>query len=87
MNFTHYDLKQCQKGQAVEVTLQGNAANILLLDNLNFQKYRNGKDYKYYGGHVTTSVSTFPIPHTGHWHVAIDLGGYGGSVHSSVRMV
>ena len=87
MNFTHYDLKACQPGQAVEVTLKGNAANVLLLDSSNFQKYKNGLQYKYFGGHMTTSISTIPIPHTAHWHLVVDLGGYAGSVESSVRLI
>ncbi|EML0287789.1 DUF1883 domain-containing protein [Vibrio parahaemolyticus] len=87
MNFTHYDLKHCQQGQTVEVTLEGNAANVLLLDSSNFQNYKNGRRYQYFGGHMTTSVSQLPIPRTGYWHVVIDLGGYGGSVRSAVRVV
>ncbi|UZE27018.1 DUF1883 domain-containing protein [Pseudomonas asplenii] len=87
MKFTHYDLKNCQRGQTVEVTLEGNAANVLLLDSINFQNYKNGREYKYSGGHMTTSISRLPIPHAGHWHVVIDLGGYAGSVRSSVRVI
>lgn len=87
MKFTHYDLKICQQGQAVEVSLSGNAANVLLLDSSNLQKYKNGRQYEYFGGHMTTSVSQIPIPRTGNWHVVIDLGGYDGSVKSSVRVV
>lgn len=87
MQYTHYDLKQCQQGQTVEVTLEGNAANVLLLDTSNFQNYKNGRRYQYFGGHMTTSISKIPIPRTGHWHIVIDLGGFAGSVRSSVRMI
>lgn len=87
MKFTHYDLKQLQQGQVVEITLKGNAANVRLLDSANFSKYKQGHEHKYYGGHMTTSINSLPIPHGGHWHVVIDLGGYGGSVESSVRVL
>ncbi|MGF9714886.1 DUF1883 domain-containing protein [Paenibacillus sp. JMULE4] len=87
MNFTHYDLGTLNGGATVEVTLSGNAANVLLLDSSNFNNYRNGRQYKYYGGHFTRSPVRINVPHTGHWHVAVDLGGYRGSVKSSVRIL
>ena len=87
MQYTHYDLKYCTRGQSVEVTLEGNAANVLLLDSANFQNYKNGRKYQYFGGHMTTSISRIPIPSNGYWNIVIDLGGYPGSVRSSVRML
>ncbi|MGV8803492.1 MAG: DUF1883 domain-containing protein [Polaromonas sp.] len=87
MKFTPYDLKQLKQGQAVEITLKGNAANVLLLDSINFSNYKNGRQYKYFGGHMTTSINKLPIPSSGHWHVVIDLGVYAGSVESSVRVL
>ena len=50
MNFTHYDLGNLEKGRIVEITLQGSAANVQLLDSTNFSSYRNGKNYRYIGG-------------------------------------
>ncbi|CAH1539228.1 MULTISPECIES: DUF1883 domain-containing protein [Vibrio] len=87
MKFQHYDLGNLSQGQSVEVSLRGNAANVLLLDNINFSRYKNGQGYKHYGGHITTSLTRLPIPSSGRWHIAIDLGGYGGSVNSAVRVL
>lgn len=87
MESTHYDLRQLSQGQVIEVTLIGNSANILLLDNSNFSNYKNGRPYKYYGGNMTTSVSRLLIPNAGHWHVVIDLKGHSGSVESSVQVL
>ena len=50
MNFTHYDLGNLEKGRIVEITLQGSAANVQLLDSTNFSSYKNGKNYRYIGG-------------------------------------
>lgn len=50
MKFTHYDLGYKERGQIVEITLQGSAANVQLLDSSNFNNYRNGRQYKYIGG-------------------------------------
>lgn len=87
MNFQHYDLGHQDAGRIVRVTLSGNAANVRLMDSSNFSSYRNGRAHRYLGGHVTRSPVTLQIPHTGHWHVAIDLGGYAGSVRSSVNVL
>jgi len=40
MDFTHYDLGNLEKGRIVEIYLQGNAANVQLLDSSNFSNYR-----------------------------------------------
>lgn len=37
MNFTHYDLGNLDKGRIVEIILQGNAANVQLMDSSNFK--------------------------------------------------
>lgn len=50
MNFTHYDLGNLGKGRIVEIILQGNAANVQLMDSSNFNNYRNGRQYRYIGG-------------------------------------
>lgn len=86
MNFQHYDLQFLKAEQVVEIKLSGNAANVKLMDSTNFSCYKNGRQHKYYGGHVTSSLTKLRIPSTGYWHVAIDLGGYQGTVRSSVNV-
>ncbi|MGY6217369.1 DUF1883 domain-containing protein [Methylolobus aquaticus] len=87
MQFQHYDLGHKQAGQIVEVSLQGSAANVRLMDSSNFQSYRSGQRHRFYGGHATRSPVKLAIPRTGYWHVAIDLGGYRGSVRSAIRIL
>lgn len=87
LNYLHYDLGQLPAGAIVEVTLQGNAANVLLLDSANFSNYRSGRGCNYYGGHVTRSPFNIAVPYFGHWHIAIDLGGYRGKVNANVRLI
>jgi hypothetical protein len=87
MNFLHNDLGYRQRGEVVEVTLRGNSANVQLLDSSNFAAYKAGRRHSYYGGHVTRSPFRIAIPHSGHWHVAIDLGGHRGSVNAGVRVL
>ncbi|MDX1969969.1 MAG: DUF1883 domain-containing protein [Planctomycetaceae bacterium] len=85
MNFLHFELDLgCD--DAVEVTLN-HQANVRLLDDANFERYRNGQHHKYYGGLATESPVVIPAPRSGHWHVVVDLGGYAGKVSASVGVL
>lgn len=87
MKFTSYDLGYRSGGEIVEVTLSGTEANVRLMDSSNFQSFRAGRQHKYIGGHTKQSPVRLQIPHSGSWHVTIDLGGYGGTIRSSVRVL
>lgn len=87
MNFIHHDLGNLEKGRIVEIVLQGNAANVQLLDSSNFSSYKNGKRYRYIGGLAKKSPIRLQTTHSSHWHVAVDLRGLGGNVKSSARVL
>ncbi|MEW5980100.1 MAG: DUF1883 domain-containing protein [Acidobacteriota bacterium] len=87
MNFSYYDLNSRSAGEIVQVNLSGNAANVFLVDSSNFQSYRAGRRYTFYGGHAKQSPVRLQVPRSGHWYVVIDLGGYSGSVRHSVQML
>ncbi len=57
MQFIQSDLDCRQKGEVVEITLHGNAANVRLLDSANFESYKNGKRHTYHGGGGKTITS------------------------------
>lgn len=86
MEYLHKEFDLAQD-DAVEVFLVGNAANVLLLDDENFQNYREGKPYKYFGGYARTSPFRLPAPQAGRWHLVIDLGGGAGRVQASSRVI
>jgi Domain of unknown function (DUF1883) len=86
MQFVHNDLGLLNGGELVEVTLS-NQANVKLMDGSNFASYRQGGQHRYFGGHATRSPIRLQVPSAGHWHVAVDLGGYGGSVRAGVRVI
>lgn len=52
MKYVVHQLGNVEKGNVVEVSLKGNAANVLLLDSSNYNNYKNGRRYRYYGGFV-----------------------------------
>ena len=85
MKYTVYDLGQCRAGERVQVSLQGNAANVRLMDSSNYSNYRNGRQHRYYGGLAKRSPIVLTVPNSGHWYITIDLAGLGGSVRSSVQ--
>jgi hypothetical protein len=84
MNFLHYEL-EVGPNNTIQVTLD-KRANVRLLDDYNFQKYRSGQQHSYYGGLAKVSPVNLKAPNQGHWHLVIDLGGYSGTVHASVRV-
>lgn len=85
MDFTHYALGQMTGGSIIEVTLVGSAANVRLLDSSNFQNYRRGRQCRFIGGLATRSPVSFEVPHTGQWHLTVDMLGLRGSVRSAIR--
>ena len=87
MKFLHTDLGYRKRGEIVEVTLSGNAANVLLLDSSNFLAYKNRHRYTYYGGLAKISPVRLPIPANGHWHIAVDTQGHSASIRVSVRIL
>ncbi|MCT7614877.1 DUF1883 domain-containing protein [Aliarcobacter butzleri] len=87
MKFIHNDLGQRKKGEIVEISLQGSAANVRLMDSSNFSNYKNGRQHRYYGGLAKQSPVRIGIPNSGHWHVAIDMQGLVGNTRASVRIL
>jgi hypothetical protein len=87
MKFSYYDLGHRSGGDVVQVTLSGNAANVFLVDSSNFNSYKSGRRYQYYGAHASRSPVKLQVPRSGHWYGVIDLGGYGGSVRHSVQVL
>lgn len=87
MNFTKYDLGNKQRGDVVEITLQGSGANVRLMNSSNFQNYRNGRRHSYIGGLAKKSPVRLQIPSSGHWYVTVDMQGLRGTTRSSIRMM
>jgi hypothetical protein len=87
MSYTVYDLKQLHRGDRVQVTLSGNAANVRLMDASNYANYKSGRRHTYYGGLAKKSPIVLGVPSSGHWYVTIDLQGLRGAVRSSISVL
>jgi hypothetical protein len=72
--------------ERVRITLDSRA-NVRLMDDSNFSRFKQGGQHHYYGGHAKESPVVLGPPHSGFWNVVVDLGGYPGSVRASVAKI
>jgi len=75
-----------EAGDAVEIAID-HQANVMLLTDIGYSNYCSGSGFEYLGGNYTRSPILLVAPHTGHWHVVIDLGGQGGSIRHGIRVI
>jgi hypothetical protein len=85
VNFLYSDLKTLKKGSTVVVTLN-KRANVRLMDQTNYNKFKRGDRHTYHGGEARTSPMRIPVPRSGHWYLTIDLGGRSGQIRHSIRV-
>lgn len=58
----------------VKVALTTYPANVILLDDANFQKYLSGANFVYHaGGFYFSPEVLFTAPEPGRWHLVVDL--------------
>jgi hypothetical protein len=85
--FIHSDLGHRSRGDVLEVTLRGSAANVMLLDSSNFTAYKNGRNFRYVGGLAKRSPVRLQVPSNGRWHAVVDMRGLRGSTNASFRVI
>lgn len=85
MDFLHYDVNT--GADDVIVVSLDRQANVLLLDDINFSAYRSGRSFHYRGGWMKQSPVHVPPPHSGRWHVVVDLAGRAGTVKAGVNVI
>ena|SRR5688500_3102740 len=81
-----FDLGQRKRGEIVEITLRGSAANVLLVDSTNQRNFEGGRRTSYIGGLVKRSPHQMVIPRSGHWHVLVTMDGLRGLTNATVRV-
>lgn len=83
-DFMHYEVN-AGPANTIEVEVD-RQANVLLMDHSNFSAYRSRRRYRYRGGLVRQSPVHLTPPHSGTWHVVIDLGGARGYLNTAQRV-
>jgi len=87
MQFHYWDLGQRSRGEIVEVHLSGNAANVRLLDSSNYSSFKAGRRHRFVGGNVKRSPVRLQVPHSGHWYLTVDYGGFAGRGRARVEVL
>jgi hypothetical protein len=86
MNFIHTDVTV--DGEAVVIVTLGHHANVMLLNQMSYQAYREGRLFLYEdGGWSTRTPARLHIPSAGHWHIIVDFFGAPGRIDASVLVV
>ena len=89
MRYAYRDLGCQTKGDRVIVRWSGgSAADVLLLDPVNFAKYRGARLPVAYsgGGRYRRPPAKLTIPEEGRWYVVADLRGYSTLAEATVEM-
>lgn len=55
----------------VEVELE-NAADVFLVDSINYRKYTSGQRFTYYGGHYNRNPVTISVNGSGRWYLIVN---------------
>lgn len=84
-DFLHFEATLGTR-QGVSVDLN-RAADVMLLTQLNFQSYRAGRRFEYYGGHARRSPAVIFPPRAGNYHVVVDAGRGHGLLKAKVSVV
>lgn len=87
MRFACSDLGEQTGGTRVVARLHGSYANVLLLDAVNFGRYRAGQSFGYTGGMQSRSPVELTVPADGHWYLVVDHGGFRGRVRGDVEVL
>lgn len=85
MDFLHkkFFLKDTQ---TVEV-MCSHQCNLLLLDDINFQYYKNGRKFSCYGGFYKQFPARLTPPFDGEWNVVLDIAGWSGTIEYSINVL
>jgi len=85
VEFLHYAV-ELGAGDVVEISLD-KRANVILLDHVNFSRYKKGEHFTYHGGHATRTRYHIPAPQAGSWHVVVDLGSQARSIQAGIHVI
>lgn len=74
------------KGDVVVVQCS-HQCNVLVMDDQNFQAYRQRKKCTYFGGHFKAFPAKVAVPANGHWNTVIDVGGAVATISHSINYI
>ena len=88
MRYAFHALGHQDEGNTIVVRWRASGADVLLLDPVNFSKYRDGKRPVFYaaGGKCGRPPAELTIPEDGRWYVVADLHGYSAHAEATVEI-
>ncbi|WP_081857326.1 DUF1883 domain-containing protein [Tumebacillus flagellatus] len=75
-----------EQGAMIRVWLE-DACWVRVMDDLNYNNFRNGRDYRGNVTVVTVSPHEIVVPYSGFWNVVLDLNGSAGSIRHSIEYI
>jgi hypothetical protein len=88
MRYAYHDLGEQEQGATAVVRWRGSGADVLLLDPVNFVKYKGGTLFTYSaGGHYRRSPARLPIPEDGRWYAVVDFHGYSARARAAIEVL
>lgn len=85
MKYLHYHL-DLKSNNVVQVDLKS-PAYIRLMNEEHYRAYREGKQYRFFGGLAESSPANIKPPHKGEWHLCIDMSGQDGELGATVHII
>lgn len=61
--------------------------NFMLTDDSNFNAYKCGDGFRYYGGFFKAFPASVRVPSSGYWNVTIDLGGGRANIRYGLKVI
>ena len=89
MRYAYHDLGHQDEGNTIVVRWRGSGADVMLLDPVNFVKYREARKPVFYGagGNYGRPPAELTIPEDGRWYVVADLHGYSANAKATVEVL
>ena len=85
MKYWFHDIGEVEEGKVLEVALD-QPAIIRVMDEKNYDSYKNNQSYSCITSNVTVSPYKVKLPRTAHWFVVIDPDGRSGMIKSNIKV-
>lgn len=81
-----HSLEHIEGGSTVSVQCS-HQINVLVMDDINYSNYKNGRRCQYYGGFYKRLPAQIVVPHTGYWNVVLALpAGHRANIQYSINI-
>jgi hypothetical protein len=83
----HVHAREYLKAGDIVVVECSHQCNIRVMNDTNYHQYKNGGGHEYHGGFFERFPARISVPSSGHWNVALDLGGGSANIKSKIGYI